>query len=1381
MTNTATNPANVYAVVVGIEKYQAGSDYDLDGPAKDALDFCNWLLDHEVDPEHIYLFLSPLDENRRILSVAEGKGMTPLSATHVCITSVIHSQLTSESSKGSLLYVFWGGHGIITRTGTTVRRLFFEDTDDNNKWNLNFNSLVDALSTSAFGAGFSQQVFLIDACANLFYKGLFQNMQAEASEIKFAANGEEKQAEQIVLFASQEYGAATNDSSRGTGYFSRTVLEKLQGKPLLPEMETIESELRSDLLKKHMAGPASYYSKIRGKEIKETISGTSLPPKRSPTEERTQQAVIHCLEHQIRASQSIRLPFAHRDRGQSLRPILTEEPIVAVPIASLYLDLPLITKRNVFSGKIREEELESGNLTEQQTEESSPLINLSAVDRTERGQFSQIREVACRLKDELKPEARLVVRGDPGCGKTTLLSFLTYHYAQRQLRRISPQHLLALEETAAAHESLPRYDWFPMTILCRDLLDAEINDGMSGLIKHHLKQFGLGKNDVPALTDFLEQEIPEGKVLLLIDGLDEIPTEEQRWKFANLIARQANFYAQMPIVITSRVVGLVQIQSLLNSFSYFKVAPLETSEQQQFIGVWAALKAYSDQDAISIKTELEALVCDNPKVARLCNTVFLLALTAQIYLQDQELPDRIVDVYRRAVELMIERQRDGEGLPLSREEVYPHIEHLAYCMHSEGAQHWVEPRVIQAIEKVRQQERRRKKLSRRTCEEWLQAVIERLGLLNIVGISLDRRGDEDYVIQMFHQSFQEYFAAQALLHSRGDYDETEPLEHLRRRVRDLKIEEQKIEFIGSGQRTEPVIADQWEEVVRLCIDVLCQAKDAQERLGIASADDVILLMLPSPEMPSKQARAFATFALECLAENEPDVTHETVEAVLDAALYQITELERFISKANRGTAICEAFKAIAQSRFGELCRKRLLQHYIQTRDYCRFNIGVVFLNLLQCEILTEENADLIVASYLEKLTIAESVEAAIEGLLRLTETFWRSPKDLLLPHDLLHRTISELLTTIETRTSSNEALSVAAMWALIWILNAPSGSSHVYQFTEAELERLCQLARDNNRDALVRSQSAMLLGLYSSEKTVFAQTNWVYEWAVVADGHKPHKRLPQAVVADRPKEIETLKSLIASDLPEESKRTVALALGRLGCFSSDMVQPLIQILQDDLSSEIVIEESIVYLALTGEPEVTPLLVQQKSDLEDSTTRGSNLDELRFLALIGLGDLALLRHQLRLGEADQVDLNAYAYALAGAENPRGRQILRSDAIQKQEALSTTANSALNKLDEWYASSQSTSNSTKLHAGRHVSRYIAKRGHLIHKLKAKDSTGRWAYYFILVRPSSEQEFLQALKSNREIDLEKYGFLVASNYGEAPSEEVRAMLKEKYDFNV
>ena len=82
---------------------------------------------------------------------------------------------------------------------------------------------------------------------------------------------------------------------------------------------------------------------------------------------------------------------------------------------------------------------------------------------------------------------------------------------------------------------------------------------------------------------------------------------------------------------------------------------------------------------------------------------------------------------------------------------------------------------------------------------------------------------------------------------------------------------------------------------------------------------------------------------------------------------------------------------------------------------------------------------------------------------------------------------------------------------------------------------------------------------------------------------------------------------------------------------------------------------------------------------------------------------------------------------------------------------------------------------------VDQIIAKKGHLVHKLKAKDSTGRWAYYFVLVEPTRESAFMKAIEGDGMIDLEDFGKVIASCYGEEPNEETKKFLKEKYGFEV
>ena len=110
MTIPQISPEETYALVVGIEKYKAGSDWDLNGPVHDAIEFANWLLERKVKSDNIYLFLSPLDTNRDLLQKTK---LNFQPANQENISDAINYKLLNKNVSGELLYVFWGGHSCL--------------------------------------------------------------------------------------------------------------------------------------------------------------------------------------------------------------------------------------------------------------------------------------------------------------------------------------------------------------------------------------------------------------------------------------------------------------------------------------------------------------------------------------------------------------------------------------------------------------------------------------------------------------------------------------------------------------------------------------------------------------------------------------------------------------------------------------------------------------------------------------------------------------------------------------------------------------------------------------------------------------------------------------------------------------------------------------------------------------------------------------------------------------------------------------------------------------------------------------------------------------------------------------------------------------------
>jgi hypothetical protein len=83
--------------------------------------------------------------------------------------------------------------------------------------------------------------------------------------------------------------------------------------------------------------------------------------------------------------------------------------------------------------------------------------------------------------------------------------------------------------------------------------------------------------------------------------------------------------------------------------------------------------------------------------------------------------------------------------------------------------------------------------------------------------------------------------------------------------------------------------------------------------------------------------------------------------------------------------------------------------------------------------------------------------------------------------------------------------------------------------------------------------------------------------------------------------------------------------------------------------------------------------------------------------------------------------------------------------------------------------------------YLDRLIGSQGHMVHRIRAKDTTGRWAIYFVYVRENRESAFMAAIEGDGTIDIEQYGEVLASCYGEEPTTELKLYLKEKYGFSV
>ncbi|WP_330329303.1 caspase family protein [Streptomyces sp. NBC_00536] len=206
-------PERTFALIVGIERYATGPSWDLPGPARDALRFRDWLLRSGVPERNILLCLDPLTE--------------PAVAHHPGDLGTLRRLILSEltAAQGEMLWVWWGGHGVLDQDERL--RLFSGDATTADKRNLDLQSMRRTLASDIL-PGSTRQTWIVDACQTFEEQlGFHHSLPAETLPV-----GQRVQVhQQTVLLAATRGQRAANDPARGTGLFSDSVLDVLDGLP----------------------------------------------------------------------------------------------------------------------------------------------------------------------------------------------------------------------------------------------------------------------------------------------------------------------------------------------------------------------------------------------------------------------------------------------------------------------------------------------------------------------------------------------------------------------------------------------------------------------------------------------------------------------------------------------------------------------------------------------------------------------------------------------------------------------------------------------------------------------------------------------------------------------------------------------------------------------------------------------------------------------------------------------------------------------------------------------------------------------------------------------------------------------------------------------
>jgi SIR2-like protein/NACHT domain-containing protein len=618
-----------------------------------------------------------------------------------------------------------------------------------------------------------------------------------------------------------------------------------------------------------------------------------------------------------------------------------------------------------------------------------------------------------------KKHRQIALLAIPGGGKTMLLKRLAVAYADPDRR-------------SKSDDDLPDISLTPVLIRCR-----EWKEHIQRPIPELLKNIAAitGQAPLAELSEALNPLFKKGRVLLLVDGLDEIHNDSDRSTFVEHLESFLAQHERIYLVVTSREAGFSLVAPSIARFcERWRVAPLHDDAIKALCSHWHRLMIGETPEALAEADDLAESLLHSDSLRRLAENPLLLTMLLVVKHGAGRLPPDRVSLYERAVEVLLNTWNIRGHDPLNPKEAVPQLACVAFELLRKGKQTATEKDLLLLLEGARGKVPQIRLYAKDTPDQFLKRVELRSSLLFEAGHQLDGARAIPFY-QFRHLTFQEYLSAVAVVE--GHY-----------------LEYQRTDSVLTP--LEPFLtAEEWKEVIPMAAVL---ARKQGEPLMAALVNEGNLLrrnLEEGKDFPGRadwinhfKLPASVARLVQCLAE-EAQASPEIMTAAL-----------QLIALFARGCQSPDNWQALSRGPYGEELLHQLWAVYAPMRwpwkTYLRSTYGRIASYRHPITYWEGQQG----REHIQRLLRSENLEENALGLLTIPGALWGRasvPKDWKL-----------FLIEIESHLfSDNPALWAAAAWAFGRIILA---TDEMVVPATAVLDRLLVLcARQQQSDTQAAS------------------------------------------------------------------------------------------------------------------------------------------------------------------------------------------------------------------------------------------------------------------------------------------------------------------------